>query len=158
VRTFAIVTTDANALVTDIHERMLRDEVIPSRVHANVADLNARQQAREMTIPSIVEPIALATSATQSSRFLCFECGARCKLLTLIALSACRSCGVVTAKFLAKRLHCAARRRSLPALQSMSPKSASYPASCQVPCEAPQLLALYRMRAPHYVLPDCFAA
>jgi putative SOS response-associated peptidase YedK len=67
VRTFAIITTDANALLADIHDRMpvilsptdyirwLSEEADPRespaavscRGHANVADLDARQQARE---------------------------------------------------------------------------------------------------------------
>ena len=66
IRTFAVITTDANELVAEIHDRMpaklapegytrwLSDEPdpcsdapIPRWPDANVAYINARQQARE---------------------------------------------------------------------------------------------------------------
>jgi putative SOS response-associated peptidase YedK len=80
IRTFAIITTDANELVADIHDRMplilapptnvrwLSDEIrseridvaIPGRADADVADLNAHQQARERRSLDPIEPTTSA--------------------------------------------------------------------------------------------------
>jgi putative SOS response-associated peptidase YedK len=82
VRTFAIITTDANELVAEIHDRMplilassdytrwLSDEPDPSDLMRpfpadpmRMWPISIRVNKPENDDPSIVEPIALATSA-----------------------------------------------------------------------------------------------
>jgi putative SOS response-associated peptidase YedK len=82
VRTFAIITTDANELVAEIHDRMpliiattdytrwLSDEPDPRDLMRpfpaepmRMGLISTRVNKPENDDPSIVEPIALATSA-----------------------------------------------------------------------------------------------
>jgi putative SOS response-associated peptidase YedK len=82
VRTFAIITTDANELVAEIHDRMplilapadytlwLDDELDPGELMRpfpaepmRMRPISTRVNKPENDDPSIVEPIALATSA-----------------------------------------------------------------------------------------------
>jgi putative SOS response-associated peptidase YedK len=119
MRTFAIITTDANELVAEIHDRMplilaptdytrwLSDEPDPGDLMRpfpaepmRMWPISTRVNKPENDDPSIVEPIAIATSAAQLYRSYVFGVVrvATLNLLTLTALSACLSCGVVTAK------------------------------------------------------------
>ena len=82
IRTFAVITTDANALVVDIHDRMplilapgdcerwLGEEPDPADLmHPFPADLirmwpiSTRVNKPENDDPSILEPVELATNA-----------------------------------------------------------------------------------------------
>jgi putative SOS response-associated peptidase YedK len=83
LRTFAIITTDANEMVAEIHDRMplilvsadygrwLSDEprparldaAVPGRTDADVARFSTRVNKRENDDPSIAEPIELEFSA-----------------------------------------------------------------------------------------------